>query len=125
MYGENGTDGDIDIDIGRAVQRIDKDHILPLVGIPQDLGRLVHLFGHHIRYELAIGKGFEKGVVRDFVQFLHDFALHIDLVFAPSASVSPATRSRREMRLAASAIWDRRMENSPVAPGCCCCCMRI
>ena len=67
MYGENGANRDIDIDIGRAVQWIDKDNVLPLVCIPQDLSRLVHLFRHHVRHESAIGKRFEEGVIRDFV----------------------------------------------------------
>ena len=53
------------------------------------MGRLIHLFGHHVRHEFAIGKRFEEGVIRDFVQFLHDFALHIDLVLGPERVGQP------------------------------------
>ena len=78
VHREDRADRHVHVDVRRAVQRVHEHDVLALVGVADNAFGPFHFLGDHLGDELAVGKGFEKRLVRDFVQLLDDLALHVE-----------------------------------------------
>ena len=74
---KNGSDGDIDVNVGAAIQRIDYHHILSLLSLVMAEDVIVLFFRANARDRFAGGKNAHEGVVGKNVQLLLVFVMGV------------------------------------------------
>ncbi len=77
MDREDRPDGDVGVDVGAAVERIEQEHVIAGRELPGDLDQpLLLLRGHHAKLTVVI-HGVEHHVVRVLVQLAHFLAVDV------------------------------------------------
>lgn len=79
VNGENGPHGNVYIDVGGTIQRIDQHHIFVVVLLvaPLDGDKVILFLTGYAAHNFPVGKGFDEGVVGIHIKFLLIFALYI------------------------------------------------
>ena len=75
---EDGPDGDVDVDVGRAVERVEEDDVLALAALEEQRDRLGVLLGADEAHLAAAAQRADVLLVREQVQLLLDLVLHVD-----------------------------------------------
>jgi hypothetical protein len=76
-YREDGADGDVDVDVGGAVQWVEQQHVFAFWIAVRDRVDRFHFFRCHRRQVAAPFIRFEQDFVGDDVQFFLDFTLDV------------------------------------------------
>jgi hypothetical protein len=77
QHGEDGADGDVDVDVGRAVERVEQQQIFAARVVLGDREHGVHFFRGHGGQMSAPLIGVDQHIVGDDVELLLHFALHV------------------------------------------------
>ena len=77
QYREDGADRDVDVDVRRAVQWVEQQHVFALRITVRDRVDRFHFFRRHRRQMAAPFVRFEQDLVGDDVEFFLYFALHV------------------------------------------------
>jgi hypothetical protein len=75
--GEDGADGDVHVDVGRAIQRIEGNQVLAARELGRDGEHVVHLFRCHTGQMAAPAQRIQHDVIGDDVQLLLRFTLDV------------------------------------------------
>ena len=74
---EDGADRDVDVDVGRAVERVEQQQVLAARVVRRDRPRLLHLLGGERGEVAAPFVRLEQDLVRQHVELLLRLALHV------------------------------------------------
>ncbi len=117
MNREDGANGNVDINVGRPVERIKEHHVWPTGRVRRRQDRLRSFLRGHGTDMPARGECFDERLMRKDVEFRHLLALDVLLPVKPRILTSPALLTSRAMTFPARAICVSRPVKSPVASG--------
>ena len=101
--GEDGADGHVHVDVRRAVERIEEQAVLAALEVVGNLNDVrLFLRGHRTETSAMVHR-LDDDLVREDVELLLHFALHVLVVVEPRMSASPALRTLLAIIFAASA----------------------